>query len=239
MLRLGCRVLLLVAFAGCQAVSPDRVNDSTPVLARGQRPIDTAELPSPGDSISFAADCLARGDDAGAANHLTRHVVAHPDQIVFRAQLAEVLARLGRLPEAQAEFEAAVAYAQEGSAAGRGRLVHYHTRLMEIARQRGDEYREHLHRGIGLYLIAAQLAGQRQSSDTERLLFKAAGALKEAQDRRPDDTRTAWYLYRVWSQLDQPRPAERALRKAAANAIGSDLTPSETRDLAMASPFAR
>jgi hypothetical protein len=239
MVRFGFRVLLLTAFAGCQVVSPDRASDSTVVLARGQRPTESAELPSPADSVSLAADCLACGDDTGAASHLTRHVIAHPDQIVFRAQLAELLARLGRLPDAQAQFEAAVAHAQEGSAAVRGRLVHYHTRLMEIARQRGDKYREHLHRGIGLYLIAVSLANQGQSGDTERLLFKAAGALKEAQEHRPDDARISWYLYRVWSQLDQPRPAERALRKAAANAIGSDMTPAESRDLAMASPFAR
>jgi tetratricopeptide (TPR) repeat protein len=236
MLRFGFRVLLLAAFAGCQVVSPDRVNDSTVVLARGQRPSETDESPLPADSISLAADCLARGDDTGAANHLTRHVAAHPDQLVFRAQLGEILARLDRLPDAQAQFEAAVAHAQEGSAAAHGRLVHFHTRLMEIARQRGDEFREHLHRGIGLYLIAVHLADRGETGDTERLLFKAAGALKEAQERRSDDARTAWYLYRVWSQLDQPRPAERALRKAASNSIGSDLTPTESRDLALASP---
>jgi Tfp pilus assembly protein PilF len=235
MFRLGFRVSLLAAFAGCQIVSPDRAINPPAPITRGMRPSENADPPPPADSISLAADCLARGDDAGAACHLTTHVIAHPDQIVFRAQLAELLARLDRLPEAQSQFESAVAHAQEGSAAARGRLVHFHTRLMEIARQRGDQYREDLHRGIGLYLIAAHLANQGQSGDTERLLFKATGALKEAQQHRPDDARTAWYLYRVWSQLDQPRPAERALRKAAGNAIGSDLTPAESRELALTS----
>lgn len=234
MLRLGFRVLLLAAFAGCQVVSPDRVSDSTTVLARGQRPTETAAPAPPADSISLAADCLSRGDDAGAANHLSRHVAANPDQLVFRAQLGEILTRLERLPDAQAQFEAAVAHAQEGSTAARGRLVHFHTRLMEIARQRGDDYREHLHRGIGLYLVADHLANQGQTADTERLLFKAARALKEAEECRPDDARTAWYLHRVWSLLDQPRPAERALRKAVENAISSNLTPAESRDLALA-----
>lgn len=236
MVRLGFRALLLTAFAGCQVVSPDRVSDSAVVLARGQRPAESAEAPAPPDSISLAADCLARGDDAGAAGHLTRHVAANPDQLVFRAQLGEILARLERLPDAQAQFEAAVAHAQEGSPAARGRLIHFHTRLMEIARQRGDEYREYLHRGIGLYLVAVRIADQDQTGDTERLLCKAANALKEAQERRPDDARAAWYLYRVWSQLDQPRPAERALRKAAENAISSNLTPAESRELALAKP---
>jgi hypothetical protein len=65
-------------------------------------------------------------------------------------------------------------------------------------------------------------------------MCKAAAALKEAQTARPDDARPAWYLYRVWSHLDQPRPADRALRQALANAPFSQLTPVEGRELAQA-----
>lgn len=232
--RLGFQASLLIAVVGCQVVTPGDFGDRTDrAFARAAMPGEPSDPPPPPDSLSLAADCLARGDDAGAANYLTRHVSNHPDQLVFRAQLADVLARLDRLAEAQAQFEAATACAQDGSPAIRGRLVHYHTRLMEIARRRGDPYTEHLHRGIGLYLVAVRLAKD-DSGEAERLLCKAASALKDAQSERPDEARPAWYLYCVWSQLDQPRPAERALRKAIANAPFSNLTPAEARDVALA-----
>ncbi len=238
MCRLGCPVSLLLVVTCVLPLGSTALGDpDTRGLARVTMPAaspHSSEPPQAADSLTLAADCLSRGDNAGAADYLSRHVVHHPDQLVFRAQLAEVLARLDRLPEAQAQFEAATACAQDGTLAARNRLVHYHTRLMEIARLRGDDYAENLNRGIGLYLVALQLAKKGNAGDVERLLCKAAGALKEAQSRRPDDARPAWYLYRVWSRLDQPHPAERSLRKAIANAPFSDLTPAEARDLSLA-----
>jgi hypothetical protein len=190
---------------------------------------------APEDPLTRAADCLESGDLSAAAGHLEVHVRRYPDQVVFRAQLADLLARLDRLPEAQAQFEAAAVHAQDGPPVVNKDLVHYHTRLMEIGRERGDEYAEHLHRGIGLYLVAARLADREgDPGDVERLMCKAAAALREAQTRRPDDARPAWYLYRVWSHLDQPRPAAKALRQATAAAPFSALTPAEARDLALA-----
>jgi len=239
--------LLLAAAAGCQAVStrppqppaPAPTAQATalpPVQQVAFKPGTTkpADLPAVPDELTLAADCLERGDDSGAATHLERHIGQHPDQVVFRARLADLLVRLDRLPEAQAHFEAASAAAQDGSAAARREMVHYHTRLMEIARLREDAYAEHLHRGIGLYLVGSRLA-DKDATEAERLLCKAASALKEAQAVRPDDARVAWYLYRVWLQLDQPRPAERALRKATTLAPFSRLTPAESRELAAVS----
>jgi tetratricopeptide (TPR) repeat protein len=244
--------LLFVAVAGCQAVSPTPVRTAPPHPAapaaapqalRASLPAEVIPVAAiaepldspPPDALSLAADCLDRGDESAAARHLEKHISEHPDQVVFRAQLAELLARLDQLPEAQAHYEAAAASAQDGPPVVRKNLVRYHTRLMEIARQRADVYAEHLHQGIGLYLVAGRLSDSAEAGDVERLLCKAAKALKEAQDLRPDDARPAWYLYRVWSQLEQPRPAERALRKAVANAPFSRLTPAEARELALAS----
>ncbi|HKB06482.1 MAG TPA: tetratricopeptide repeat protein [Gemmataceae bacterium] len=238
---------LLVAVAGCQAISPALVRTTQTAPAAEVRakapaeviPAEATEEPRPTDApppdaLSLAADCLDRGDESAAVRHLEKHVGEHPDQVVFRAQLADLLSRLDRLPEAQAHYEAAAACAQDGPPVARKGLVRYHTRLMEIARQRGDAYAEHLHQGIGLYVVAGRLGDAADAGDVERLLCKAATALKEAQDLRPGDARPAWYLYRVWSQLDQPRPAEKALRMAAANAPFSRLTPTEARDLALA-----
>ena len=211
------------------------VHPPSPTASAPAQIVAAAEPAVADDRLSLAADCLDQGDLAAAARHLEAHVVAHPDQVVFRAQLADLLLRLDRLPEAQAHFEAAVARAQDGPTVVRRDLVHYHTRLMEIARQRADEYAEHLHRGIGLYLVGTHLAERGgESGDVERLMCKAAAALADAQARRPDDARAPWYLYRVWSHLDQPRPADKALRQAAAAAPFSALTPAEARDLALA-----
>ena len=189
----------------------------------------------PAEPIALALDCLERGDNVAAVRHLKEHVSRNAEQVLFRAQLAELLLGLHRFSEAQTEFEAAIACSQEGAPGPRSRLVHYHTRLMEIAREREDEYGEYLHRGIGLHLVACQLAGKGDSGEVERLQCKAAAALKEAQLIRPEDARAAWYLYRVWSQLDQPRPAGKALHKAIAAAPFSKLTPLEARELSLVS----
>jgi tetratricopeptide (TPR) repeat protein len=250
--RAVLRASLIAALAGCQAAPPPAPPPQPPgpVAARhvarlaeppppaappAPTPAAAAEPVAPDDPLTLAADCLERGDLTAAAPHLEAHVREYPDQVVFRAQLADLLCRLDRLPEAQAHFEAAIAKAQDGPPVLRKELVHYHTRLMEIAQQRNDEYAEHLHRGIGLYLVAAGLADRDgEAGDVERLLCKAAMALKDAQETRPDDARAAWYLYRVWSRLDQPRPAARALRQATGAAPFSALTPAEARDLALA-----
>ena len=247
------RALLLAAFAGCQSVSPGPAPTAPPPRPATVRPVapppevpvrpvsrTTPAPPDPvptpeDDPLSRAADCLEQGDLPAATGHLARHVREHPDQVVFRAQLADLLARQDRLPEAQAHFEAVTAQAQDGPAIVRKELVHYHTRLMEICQRRGDDYAEHLHRGIGLYLVAARLAEREgDPGDVERLMFKAVKALTAAQENRPDDARPAWYLYRVWTHLDQPRPAAKSLRQATAAAPFSTLTPAEARELALA-----
>ncbi|HJZ92710.1 MAG TPA: hypothetical protein VKE40_17675 [Gemmataceae bacterium] len=260
MARPALLICLLAAVAGCHVLSPGHADDwsrsrlpggpsladqGTSLAARErQGPARQAEASGPAqqagptqpaddDALSLAADCLGRGDEAAAADHLASHVAKYPDQVLFRTQLADLLLRLDRLPEARRHFEAAVAQSQEGPPAARKRLVHCHTRLMEIARAREDDYAEHLHRGIGLYLVGAQLAAD-EPGEAERLLCKATGELKEARARRPDDARTAWYLYRVWTELDQPKPAAKALRQAAAAAPFADLTPAEARGLAVA-----
>jgi tetratricopeptide (TPR) repeat protein len=201
---------------------------------KGTAKIGSDDAPAADDPLEQAADCLGKGDSAGAAGHLARHVERHPDQVLFRLQLAELLFNQDRFADAGRHFQAAVGYAQDGAPAARKQLVHCHTRLMEVAQATADVYAERLHRGIGLYIVAGQLAGKAESAEVERLLCKAVTELKEAQAARPADARAAWYLYRVWTKLDQPRPAERALRQARAAAPFSELTAAESRELALA-----
>jgi thioredoxin-like negative regulator of GroEL len=56
------------------------------------------------DHLALAADRLERGDDTGALPHLSAHVEAHPDAVMIRAYLAELLVRTGKPDEARCQF---------------------------------------------------------------------------------------------------------------------------------------
>jgi tetratricopeptide (TPR) repeat protein len=187
--------------------------------------------------LSLAAAFLADGKDEEAAPHLARYLDAQPDHLVIRAHYAELLLRLERRGDAREQFERFVAEVQDHEALAGEHLVHCHSRLMEIAEGEEDEYAEHLHRGIGLYLLArqrARLPEPEGTLSTESLLCKAAGELTAARLRRPDEARPWWYLSVVWTELAQQQPASRCLRAAAAAAPLSYLTPAERRDLQLA-----
>jgi hypothetical protein len=185
------------------------------------------------DDLALAAACLDRGEDGPAAQYLARYVAAHPDRPLVRFALAELLWRCGRLPESGAEYERFVDDTPPRPAT-LGRLVQAHTRLVTLAEQSGDHYGEHLHRGVGLLLIAAQ-----DDAGTEALLCKAAGELTLAARERPSEARPPWYLHLVWQKLGQSQPSERNLRRAAELADSSNLAPLERRDLAAALPQSR
>jgi tetratricopeptide (TPR) repeat protein len=188
--------------------------------------------------LSLAAAYVERGDAAGAEAHLAQYLAAFPEHHVVRAHHAELLLRLHRAQEAREQFERFVAAAQDDPALAAKHLVHCHSRLMEIAEAEGDEYAEHLNRGIGLYLLACERAGLPDPEDgelsVESVLCKAAGELTMARVARRDEARPCWYLYEVWSRLGQRQPALRHLREADATAPFSYLTPAEQRDLELA-----
>jgi hypothetical protein len=200
---------------------------------KGSASIGPDDAPTVPEPLELAADCLDRGDSAGAARHLAEHVDRHPDQVLFRLQLAELLYEQERYAAAGRQFEAAIGHAQDGAPAVRKHLIHCHTRLMEVARATEDTYAERLHRGIGLYLVGVQLSRKEEADEAERLLCKAVAELREAQAVRPADARAGWYLYRVWVELGQPRPAARALEQARAGLGLTDLTAAEARAVAL------
>lgn len=188
--------------------------------------------------LSLAAAYIRQGDEAGAVKHLGEYVKAFPEHHVVRAHYAELLLRRHRPREARAQFERFIADVQDDPELGPKHLVHCHSRLMEIAEDEGDEYAEHLHRGIGLYLLACERAGLPDPEDgdlsVESVLCKAAGELTIAHLARRDEARPCWYLYQVWSRLGQRQPALRHLREADTTAPFSYLTPAEKRDLELA-----
>ena len=79
------RLLVVVsALAGC--VAPAARPPDEPIAAKADA----------GDALTRAAECLDRGDDAGAVPHLRTYVTEHPDAVMVRAHLAELLFRAGK-----------------------------------------------------------------------------------------------------------------------------------------------
>lgn len=191
------------------------------------------------DHLAKAADCLDRGDDDGALPHLTAHVSAHPDAVMVRAYLAELLVRVGRPADARPEFERVVADAQRETGPARGHLAHCHTRLMEIASAESDGYAEHLHRGIGLLMLVKKWNADPECGDavaSEQTLAKAAKALRAAADERPGDVRANLYLAEVYDRLAQPAAA-RAARRAAKAGLPDPALTADERDRLIAAGF--
>jgi tetratricopeptide (TPR) repeat protein len=187
--------------------------------------------------LSLAAAFLDKGDDDRAGPCLARYLTAKPNHHMVRAHYAELLLRQHDYRGARLQYERFDAAAQDDEAVARQELVHCHSRLMEIAELEDDDYAAHLHRGVGLYLLACQselLAADDQELSAESLLCKAAGELTLARRRRPDEARPAWYLFEVWTRLAQRQPAARWLRAAQADAPFSSLTAVERRQLELA-----
>jgi cytochrome c-type biogenesis protein CcmH/NrfG len=194
-----------------------------------------AAEPAP-DRLALAADALDRGDTPTAVAHLSAHVRSAPDDAMTRAYLAELLFKSGRSAEAAAEYERFVAAAQPLTGPANAHRVHAHTRLMSLAAAAGDEYREGLHRGIGLLLLAERWdadPARRDAAATAETLSKAAAALREALAARPRDARASWYLSRVYARQGQPAAARAAARAARAAPPGG-LTPAEADALSRA-----
>ena len=187
--------------------------------------------------LSLAAAHLEIGADEAACPHLGRYVEARPDQVSVRGHYAELLYRLKHRGEARCQFDRFIALAQEQGGPAAKNLLHSHSRLMEIAEQEEDAYAEHLHRGIGLLLLArarAELSDESTDPTSESLLCKAAGELTLARQEDPEEARAGWYLYQVWSALDQRALAARWLRDAQEAAPFHYLTPSERCSLQLA-----
>ena len=96
---------------------------SWPADAREAEPAPLAATPAPAtDRLTLAAECLDRGDDTGAVPHLKAHVKAHPDALILRLHLAEVLRKLGRTSEAANHFERFIRDAQGSAGPANDRL---------------------------------------------------------------------------------------------------------------------
>jgi tetratricopeptide (TPR) repeat protein len=190
-----------------------------------------------GNWMSLAAAQLEVGDEPAACTSLGNYVQAHPEHLAMRSQYVELLLQLKKAVAAVGELEAMIAFAQELGDKAVAEIIHCHTQLVEIADDRDDLYAYHLHRGIGLYLLARQraaLGDEPCELSAESLLCRAASQLKRARRLRPSEARAAWYLHGVWAHLGRPRSAERSLADAVRLAAFSDLTPAEHLNVMLA-----
>jgi tetratricopeptide (TPR) repeat protein len=194
--------------------------------------------------LGLAATYLALGRDPEALVQLRHYLRVHPDHFLIRWHLADVLVRLAQPTEARQHLERYLVAVQNRPNLEGDPVLRCHTRLMEIAGQQGDRYAEHLHRGIGLLILAerkAELGGDRKAAggtagkrSIEELLCKSAAELTLARLERPDEARPAWYLHRVWLALGQRQSAERWLRMAGRLATPGTLSPAEMAALRLA-----
>lgn len=244
-----CHLASLVPGKQEVAHSPDRsssavqarvpAESSLVVAVSDSRPAEeaTAELDST-QHLQEAARLLEKDNLKEAEVHLAHYLEQKPDAIAVRVQYAELLVGLNRKREASKEFEHFLADAQERRDYAAPTIVHVHRRLMEVAEDTQDDYSEHLHRGIGLYLLACQRArikAEETELSAEALLCRAAAELTLARGSRPGEARPCLYLFEVWSLLGQRHPAVASLRQAQSVAWLSYLTPAESRRLQVVS----
>lgn len=187
--------------------------------------------------LSLSAVYLDLNQESKACLYLGLYVAAHPDQASVRGHYAELLLRLKHLPEAREQYEQFVARIQAMPEMAQQHLIECHSRLMQIGEQLGSSYEEHLHRGIGLLLLALEeeaLPDEEPGKSKESLLCQAAGELTLARRERPDEARPHWYLFEVWTHLVQSHPAQQFLHRARAQAPFSYLSPHERQQLYLA-----
>jgi predicted Zn-dependent protease len=230
-LCVGCAVL---AGRSVEDLSTAAVNDSgvTQVSAEG-----TPAAQDPRQLLQIAATHLQKGENAAALPYLTRYVEENPGHIAIRVHLAELLLKLDKPGEAREHLERYINDAQNQGDLVSQHMAHSFIRLMEIAQKQGDEYAEHLNRGIGLYCVAEQMLANPESTDepsAQKSLFKAIEELKYAAKLRSDEPRPYWYLHEAWSSLGQSLPARQSLHRAQKRAVLGGLTPAEEQALAMA-----
>ena len=236
----------LVAAVGCSSMRSGAPSAPPPppaavayppplrVSATQVPPTRTEPQPEPEDPLALVAECLGRGDPAAACEHLERYVGAHPDQLMYRAHLAELLLKADRPERAKAHFERFAADAQDVTGPAKAHLVQCHTRLMELAQRADDRFGEVFHRGVGLLLIVEQQAsGDMDDEAIEAVLCKAVKALAEAKELRPTDARARFYLAEAYRLIGNRRAAD-AERSAARNLVLPDaLTAAEHRRLSL------
>lgn len=234
----------LVALSACESVRPAPPQVTAPrvapVVAKPVPPAAPVEVlraaarvpvepqTAPYDPLARAAECIARNELVAAVAHLEAHVRAHPDQPLYRLQLADLHTRTANTEAATEHLEHFVCDAQP-VAALRKYLPDAHTKLMGLAQARGDRFAELLHRGAGLLALVAELdaATERDAHFCEEVTCKALRALADAKALKPSDPRARLYLADAYSRSGNAKGAAGERAAARTGAALGELTPTE------------
>lgn len=183
--------------------------------------------------LSLAAAHLGLQEDHLAADHLRRYLDKEPAHVQVRQHLADLMFRLGQAALAEAQYRRTLADLPPTEAGTPGR-IHCHGKLMELALATNNTGAAHLHRGIGLYLLAGQagLVDEGGGVKPEPLLCRAAGELLKAQAEDIESSLPAWYLHQVWHLLGQEHLARLWLDRVLDDPTLKDLDQAERVELA-------
>jgi hypothetical protein len=246
-MRVTAFSLLALVLVGCESMRPSAPAPTqpppvtAPVRVVGKPPeppkspveilrtAATQPAPDEDDPLTSVSKCLERDDHLGAAIHLEGYVRAHPDQPMFRLQLAELYLRAERRPEAKGHLEQFIARAQGGPATLQPHLVTAHIKLRDIAVGADDRFGEAFHRGAGLLLLVKEQDGDPKRDDTfcEEMLCKSLRALTEAKGLKPGDARVRAYLADVQERMGNRRAADTERAAARADVVPAVLTETE------------
>jgi len=167
------------------------------------------------NALERAAESLERGDFRSAVPQFRTYLLTFPEATVVRFQLAELLYRLNQPHDARTEFELCVEeYAKPETPSPQS--VQCHTRLMTLAEDRGDDFAENFHRGIGLFQLVKRWdadAERRDEVAAEQTLSRALDAFTAAAALRPGETEVALYRSRVLERLGLPGGGSRFLAR--------------------------
>ncbi len=178
------------------------------------------------DFLALFSECLERDDLHGAARQLEAYVQRHPDQPLFRFQLATLYARCHCPHEARLHYERFARDAESHGQALQTQVITAHIQLLEMAQQRGDRFAELYHRGVGLWLLARQQDNDpnRDAAFCEEILCKAYRALTEAKELKPNDPWIRTYLAAVQQAMGNRLAATAERAAVRSNPVCGELT---------------
>ena len=220
-------VVIVPVASQVEVASPQPTIITASATVEQKAVVPAAEPPS--DVLTLVAESLDRGDKIAAVGHLEAYVRQHPDQAMFRLQLAELLVQVNRDTRAKTHYERFLASAQTATGPVHDYLVHAHTRLMEIAQRGDDTFGELLNRGIGLLLLIQEQDQKPDRDDgfCEEMLCKALRALNEARELNPEDPRVRVYLAQVYERMGNRRASANERAAGRNTVVPGALTPAE------------
>jgi thioredoxin-like negative regulator of GroEL len=230
---------LVLVCVGCQSFT-ERPPARLPPPA--QLPVNDLPTPQPlaemeQKAIKQAKELADHKQENEACALLADFVGKYPDRCEAHLVYGSLLLQTKQIEAARGEFEEFLKRCKDTRPERIRMLIQAHEGLADIAKGSSDVYGEHLHRGIGLYLMTLNHNGYKVGETVfpnARLLDEALKALNKAHEMRPDEARPCWYIHRVYLAMNQMEQAEEFLKLTDQRAANTRLTPLERHALDLA-----